>query len=240
MPVRSDHDPAAAKRGLARSAGSLLVHSVLFGFGFLPSRHTPRRAKDQRTLVFVHGFGANRAVFFPLQAYLRLRGFRRQLAYNHASAGSVEALGLELKRLIDDQVKGGRIDLICHSLGGLVARFYLQQLGGSRRVDRLITLATPHHGTYASAWVPTTVASQLRPGCSFLSHLNGLPAPEGVRCWSLAAEEDLVVLPQVSSHAPFGEVRSFDDLGHNDLLLSPRVFKTVHGVLTDADAFAGG
>jgi len=231
--VRSDHDPSAAKRGLARSAGSLLVHGALFGFGFLPSRHAPRRAKDQRTLVFVHGFGANRAVFFPLQTYLRLRGFGRQLAYNHTSAGSVEALGLELKRLIDSEVKGGRIDLICHSLGGLVARFYLQQLGGSRRVDRLITLGTPHHGTYAGAWVPTTVASQLVPGGPFLSHLNGLPAPEDVRCWSLAGERDLVVLPQASSLAPFGESRTFDELGHNDLLLSPRVFKTVHGALTE-------
>jgi hypothetical protein len=49
-------------------------------------------------------------------------------------------------------------------LGGLVARVYLQQLGGARRVDHCITLATPHQGTYNSYWVASRVGRDLRPG----------------------------------------------------------------------------
>lgn len=229
--MHSDHDPAAVRRGILRGAGSLLVHVALHGFGYTRSRHQPRRARDLRTLVFVHGFGANRAVFFPLQGYLRLKGLGRQYSYNYRSAGSIEGLAVQLKQRLTEQIKGGRIDLICHSLGGLVARYYLQALGGARRVDHMVTLATPHAGTHASVYVPTAVASQLRPGGPFLRHLDALPPPEGVVCHSFVAEEDHVVLPPEAGMAPFGEHRVFARAGHNDLLLAPRVWAAIHEVL---------
>lgn len=91
-------------------------------FGFLKSRHRPLRQKDIRTLVFVHGYATNRAGFFPLQTDLALRGHGRQYAFNDWSSGSIESLAIELEREIDENVKGGRIDLVCHSMGGIVAR----------------------------------------------------------------------------------------------------------------------
>ncbi len=229
----TDHDPAAARKSLLWEGGALLAHAALYGFGYLRSRHRPRRERDLRTLVFLHGFGGNRAAFFPIQAWLRLQGHPRQYSYNYRSSGSVEGLALELKRQLSEQVRGGRIDLVCHSLGGLVARVYLQALGGARRVDRLITLATPHHGTWSSVWVPTALASDLRPGSPFLDRLEGLPPPEGVACTSLVAGQDLVVLPPDSARAPFGTSRTFADLGHNDILLAPSVFSAVREALAE-------
>ena len=231
--VRNDYDPREVRRTLLREGLSYLTQGVLFPFGYLRSNHRPLRRRDLRTLVFVHGFAANRAGFYPLQAYLRLFGHPRLYSYNYRSVGSVEGLALQLKKEIDANVRGGRIDLIAHSMGGLVARCYLQELGGARRVNRLITLATPHRGTHASEFIPTSLIHQLRPEGPFIRHLNDLPAPEGLRVFSFGGEKDMLVLPHESALCPFGEGRMFDDLGHLSLLLSPRIFVAVRQALEE-------
>jgi hypothetical protein len=229
--MRTDFDRDRTTAALLREGLALAGHGALYGFGLLPSRHRPCRARDLRTTVFVHGLLANRASFFPLQGFLRVLGHRTQYSFNYRRERSIEAMAVSLRRRLDAEVRGGRIDLVCHSMGGLVARFYLQVLGGHRRVDRLITLATPHHGTHSSVYVPTPLLSQLAPESPFLRHLNALTPPPGVRTTSIVARRDLLVLPATSATAPFGEHVFFDALGHLDLLLAPKVFAAVHRAL---------
>lgn len=228
--MRSDFDPSRARKVALREGLATVAAGALMPFGFLRSRHQPLRRRELRTVVFVHGLGANRGVFYPLQGFLRAAGHSRQLAFNHRSGPSVEALALQLKRLVDSQVKGGRVDIVAHSLGGLIARFYLQQLGGDRRVDRLVTLATPHHGTHASAYVPSALVRQLAPESPFLLHLNALPPP-AVDALSVVAANDIIVLPATSAAAPFGRVETLHGVGHNGVLLSPTVFRWIAGAL---------
>jgi len=225
--LRSDFDRAAVGRAIRRESLSFLLHGALYPFGRRTAGAAPRRDASQRTLVFVHGLVANRSGFLPLQTVLRLAGHRRQVAVSYRSRGSIEALALRLKRELDRRVGGGRIDLIAHSLGGLVARFYVQQLGGERRVDRLITLGTPHRGTHAASFVPSALVRQLLPDGPFLRHLNALPAPERTRVTSILGGRDLLVQPVEAAACPFGEVRRLDDLGHVELLFRPEVFAEV-------------
>jgi pimeloyl-ACP methyl ester carboxylesterase len=216
-----------------RSAAAFMGHAVGFGFGFMPSAHQPKRAKDIHTVVFVHGLAANRAGFFPLQGYLSWAGFKRQYAYNHNSCGSIEGLAVDLKTRLDREVRGGGITLIAHSLGGLVCRAYLQMMGGDRRVDNLITVATPHYGSHVASWLPTTLGAQLRPDGPFLRKLNTLPPPRDVRCLSLVAGKDQIVLPPRHAAAPFGEEMVLPHHGHLDAMVSRRLFVKTHGILTD-------
>jgi triacylglycerol esterase/lipase EstA (alpha/beta hydrolase family) len=216
-----------SRSAIRREALSLLAHGVLLPFGFRRPRARPERVREQRTVVLVHGLVANRSGFFPLQAYLRLHGHRRQLAFNYRSAGSIERLAVELKRAIDAGVGGGRIDLVAHSMGGLVARAYLQLLGGARRVDRLITLGTPHHGTHAATFIPSALVRQLLPGSPFLQYLNAQPAPAGVEVTSIVAGRDLLIQPVASARCPFGESLRFDHFGHLELLFRPEVFAEI-------------
>jgi pimeloyl-ACP methyl ester carboxylesterase len=200
-------------------------------FGYLKSRHEPTRQKDIRTLVFVHGMGATRATFFPMQGYLKLAGFPRQYAYTYKTRGTVEAMALRLKRELESNIKGGHIDLIAHSLGGLVSRFYVQKLGGARRVDRLITIGTPHEGTEAHVYLPTQVVQQMDPRGPFMTDLNQLPPPDGVSVTSIGGGADILVIPHANALCHFGEQRFFPELGHNALLLSPQVMSEVRGAL---------
>jgi triacylglycerol lipase len=238
----SDHDPAQVRSAIRREGLALLAHGLLLPFGFRRERVQPERRPDLRTLVFVHGLATNRSSFLALQAWLRLRGytgrfafgspsFTSSLSFNYRSSGSLEGLALQLKRAIDEGIGGGRIDLVAHSMGGLVARFYLQQLGGARRVDRLITLGTPHQGTHAANFVPAALVRQLLPDSPFLRRLNALPAPEGVQVTSIVAGRDLLIQPVESACCPFGESVRFEDFGHVELLFRPEVFAKIEARL---------
>jgi triacylglycerol lipase len=225
--MRTDHDPARTGNAIVREALAFLAHGVLYPLGLLSARPEPERRREQHTLVFVHGLGANSAGFLPLQFWLRLHGHRRSIALNYGSAGSIERMALALKHDIDASVGGGRIDLVAHSMGGLVARWYLQLLGGARRVDRLVTLGTPHHGTHAANFIPSALVRQLLPGSPFIQHLNEQPPPEGVQATSIVAGRDLLIQPVASARCPFGESVQFDHLGHVELLFRAEVFAEV-------------
>lgn len=230
--MRSDYDRAAVRRAIRREGLCYLLHGALYPFGRRTKGRAPHREPSQRTLVFVHGLAANRSSFLPLQTVLRLAGHRRQIAVSYRSRGSIEALALRLKRELDQRVEGGRIDLIAHSMGGLVARFYVQQLGGERRVDRLITLGTPHQGTHAASFVPSPLVRQLLPDGPFIRHLNALPAPVRTRLTSIVGGRDLLVQPADAAACPFGDVRRLDELGHLELLFRPEVFAEVTSALS--------
>ncbi len=231
-----DFDAGAVRGAIVREALSMLAHGLLLPFGGIAASTPPLRDRELRTIVFVHGLGANRSGFLPLRLYLRALGYDRQYAFNYRSAGSIEKVARQLKQDVDRQVQGGRIDLVTHSMGGLVARAYVQHLGGERRVDRLITLGTPHHGTHAANFVPAALVRQLLPDSEFLRRLNSAPSPERVRTTSIVAGRDVLVQPIESAHCSFGESVVFDELGHVELLFRHQVYAAVAAELAKPPA----
>jgi triacylglycerol esterase/lipase EstA (alpha/beta hydrolase family) len=116
-----------------------------------------------------------------------------------------------------------------------VARVYIQELGGARRVDRCVTLGTPHRGTYNSYWLNSRVGSELRPDSPLLARLQASRAgARDVRFLSLVAGSDNLIVPRVFAgherevHVP--------DLGHVSMLFSPRVLGIVADYLVAQDA----
>jgi pimeloyl-ACP methyl ester carboxylesterase len=211
---------------VAREVLALAASSILYPFGLSKgSRRTPRK-KEQRTVVLLHGYLANRSSFFPLSAYLRMRGIRSLLAYDYRSSRGIEQAAIALFEFLRRNVRGGRIDLVCHSLGGVIARVYLQELGGARRVDRCITLGTPHRGTYNAYWLASRIGRELRPDSELLARLDrSRSAADRVRFTSIVAGSDNIVLPRVfSAHE---EQVYLPDVGHVGLLFSPSAFRAV-------------
>lgn len=226
-------------RLIAQEALSVVAAGVLFPFGIRRSQRRTDRRREQRTVVLVHGYLSNRSVLSPLAAYLRLRGIQQVLSFNYASSAGVEQSALALRNYLRGHVRGGRIDLVCHSMGGLVARVYLQELGGARRVDRCITLATPHHGTYGSYWIWSRVGRELRPDSSLLARLQASRAEaSSVRFVSLIAGSDNLVFPRVFA-AHEHEIH-LADLGHMSMLFSPRVLRIVADQLRSSSLPAAG
>jgi pimeloyl-ACP methyl ester carboxylesterase len=213
-------------RLIAQESLALAATGLLFPFGLgAQRRRTPRQAV-QRTTVLIHGYLGNRSALMPLAAYLRWCGVERVLAFDYASSEGVERGAIRLRDFLRRHVRGGRIDLVGYSLGGLVARVYLQQLGGARRVDRCITLGTPHQGTYSSYWVASRVGRDLRPDSALVARLSALrERARPVRFLSIVAGSDNLVVPRV--FATHEEIVRVPDLGHCGLLFSPRVYRIV-------------
>lgn len=215
-----------------RSTWRLVAEEVLAGvaaglllpFGISDSTRRTSRSREQRTVVLVHGYLANRSTMFPLAAYLRWRGCRQVLSFNYQSSEGIERGAMALRDYLRRNVRGGRIDLVCHSLGGLVARVYIQYLGGERRVDQCITLGTPHEGTYNAYWLASRVGRELRPDSPLLDRLRATP-PGRVRFVSIVAGSDNLVIPRVFA-------RHEDEIyvphhGHLGMLFSPHVLRLI-------------
>lgn len=221
--------PASQKKRRVVIGRELLAGAaigLLYPFGLGRSKKRTERKQVQRTLVLLHGYGANRATMFPLAAYLRLRGIKKILFYDYRSRLGVEAAAIKFREYLRQHVKGGRIDLVGHSMGGVVARTYLQLLGGARRVDCCVSLGSPHQGTYNAYWIPNKVGDQLRPDSELIRRLNDTQSvADRVQFFSVIGGSDNIILPRV--FARFNQDIHVPDVGHLGLLMSPRVMAEV-------------
>lgn len=154
-------------------------------------------------ILLVHGMVDNRSVFTVLRRGLVRRGFGRIDTMNYSVLTddirvAAARLGEEVER-IALETGYERIHVIGHSMGGLIARYYVTRLGGDRRVHTLVTLGTPHHGSYlALAW-NNSLTRQLRPGSALLEELARPVANCRTRFIVYWSDLDQVVLPP--SHA---------------------------------------
>lgn len=222
-------------RIVTTEALAYLAFGLCYPFGLIKDRKRTPRQKEQRTVVFIHGYLANGASFLPLSAYLRSIGISTTLSFNYRSQEGVERAAIRLREFLKHHVRGGRIDLVCHSLGGVIARSYIQELGGSRRVDRCITLGTPHLGTYTSYWLTSRVGQELRPDSALLSRLAKSKCQAGnVKFASIVGQADNIIVPRVFA-ADTEDVAVIPHVGHVGLLYSPKAYLEIARRLTGSN-----
>jgi triacylglycerol lipase len=86
--------------------------------------------------------------------------------------------------------------LIGFSMGGIVSRCYLQDLGGHERCDAFVTISSPHQGTNTAALHPGEGTKQMRPGSALLKHLRETEDVLGdIPLLTYRTPMDLVILP---------------------------------------------
>lgn len=187
-------------------------------------------------MAFVHGYGAAGAVFEPLRAEVERRLGVPTIDFTYLSVSPFASIMGELAALLDRVADGRRIDIVGHSLGGLLARWYLQEMEGARHVDRLVTLATPHAGTASARIAPGPLRHVLLPGSAVVRRLaSGRARAASVAHTSLVAGADLLVSPPASAAAiEDARVRWFPELGHNSMLYDREVHEEVIASLQDA------
>ncbi|WP_078901500.1 esterase/lipase family protein [Actinacidiphila yeochonensis] len=173
----------------------------------------PAGERAHPPVLLLHGFVDNRSAFALLRRSLRRHGWDRVQALNYSPlTGDIRNAAAMLGPHIEQvcaQSGHPRVDIVGHSLGGLVARYYVQRLGGDARVRTLVTMGTPHAGTRAvPALAPHPLARQMRPGSEVLRELAG-PA-QGCRTRFVAFWSDLdqLMIPVESAR-----------LDHPDLLV---------------------
>lgn len=183
-------------------------------------------------VVLLHGFAMNRTNWLWLGRRLARRGIGPLYGTTYFSPQPVRRSAVQLARFVDEVcAREGceRVDIVAHSLGGVVARYFIEHLDGADKVGRLVTIASPHAGTklaHFGLFIPSAVETCV--GSAFYGELGPLQAHDGVAYTSVWSRADAVIEPpESSSVAPLGVDCVFDDLGHLSLLLSPRVLDAV-------------
>ncbi|MEV0320127.1 lipase family alpha/beta hydrolase [Streptomyces sp. NPDC050658] len=191
LPVRLAGISLTLLKATALELAILAGHLLLYPSGIVPERRaapeqSPPEAqqlptKSRPPVVLLHGFIDNRSVFVLLRRSLAQHGSRHVESLNYSPLTcdirtAAELLGRHIEEICE-RTGHARVDIVGHSLGGLIARYYAQRLGGDNRVRTLVTLGTPHSGTRV---VPLAdahpIVRQMRPGSDVIEELRE-PAP---------------------------------------------------------------
>ena len=194
-------------------------------------------------VLLVHGYIHNRSAFLAMSRQFKRAGFRYVdgFNYNALTDGIPEAaarLGAEVERVLT-ATGATRVLIVGHSMGGMVARYYVQELGGEDTVDTLITLGSPHRGTYASYVGLGAATAQLRPRSELLARLDASARPGPVRWIAYWSDLDIFVTPVSHARLDHPALGAHNvrvrDTGHLSLLASGWVLKDVLAHLTNPD-----
>ena len=176
-------------------------------------------------LVLVHGLWDTPKVFRSLLHELNHR--RDPLLLPHLPHGLGSKPLLDLAQRLDEAIRTAfgpdrPIDLLGFSMGGVIARTWIQLLGGHHRTRRLISVGSPQQGTLtAMPWPrqPMAGIADLKWGSPLLQELNGnLDNLSRIACCSFYSGIDLVVLPGWRAVLPVGVQRMLPVWTHPQLL----------------------
>jgi pimeloyl-ACP methyl ester carboxylesterase len=182
----------------ARQA-SLIHHDVLE-----PS--LPARAQGgDDIVVLLHGLFATAGVLRPLRRALERHRGVHSAALTYAPGPGVEELAQKLGSLVRELPEGARLHLVGHSMGGVVARYFAQEIGDPR-VAQTISMASPFAGIKRAA----------------LLGFGGARSPQ-IPHLSIIAASDVIVPAPISHALPGGEVALMEGRGHNALLFDAEV-----------------
>ncbi|MFG2991457.1 esterase/lipase family protein [Streptomyces sp. NPDC048257] len=230
--------------GAALRAGALEVvvlggHLLLYPTGVCQEKVTVRPPATRPPILLLHGFTDNRSVFVLLRRALGAGG-RHVEAYNYSPFTlDLRVTARHLARRVEElceRTGQERVELIGHSLGGLVGRYYVQRLGGDARVRTLVTLGTPHSGTRVAPFMDAhPLVRQMRPDSEVLTELAA-PAPGcTTRCVAFWSEFDALMAPVGSARIEHPDLRvenvQVTGIGHLALPAHPAVITAVRRAL---------
>jgi triacylglycerol esterase/lipase EstA (alpha/beta hydrolase family) len=242
--VKSGQAMVDAYQAVDPSARKHLAQLPVMGLTMLTPRGKavePLPDDGHRPIVLVHGLAGHPGNFLTLRQYLSMKGRKRGWAVDFGSAESIDLMAAMLgdflatiieRNDLDDDVQ---FDIVAHSMGGLVTRLLLEDPAIAQRIATVVTLGTPHSGSYMARLGGTTPTTQLRPGSPLLERLKGQEPwdaqPGRPRLVALWSAEDMIVMPGEGGQLPGAENLEMPGYTHYSYFLDPKCWRLVHEVL---------
>jgi pimeloyl-ACP methyl ester carboxylesterase len=194
-----------------------------------------------RPVVFVHGLGGQPGNFIGMKTYFKLLGRTRVYLVDLTGAGSFDEMSARVSDVIERVVvcnglgPDDAVDVVAHSMGGIAARLALRDPAIAGRVQTLVTLGTPHSGTYLARFAATDVTLDLRPKSPLMDTLSKLAEgePKDVRIVAMWSPADVFILPAEGAQLAGAENIELAGFTHYSYLMRRRGWKTVFETLTE-------
>ena len=188
---RADPAPQASAKQLLRAWwGEVLTAPQVFCWrqpfrsqavpDWLPQR------PEGRGVILVHGFVCNRAVWNPWMTRLRVRGVPYVAVNLEPVFGSIDEYADTIERAMQrmEAATGREPVLVAHSMGGLAVRAWLNRFASDHRVHRVVTIGTPHHGTWMGRFARTRNTREMRLNSSWRAALAEQEPPHRHTCFT--------------------------------------------------------
>ncbi len=194
-------------------------------------------------VLLIHGFMGTRGSMYPLERRLIADGVC-VFSFNLGTLNTrdIRSSAFLIHRKVENilaQAPVKRIDIVGHSMGGLIGLYYVKKLGGHEKVRKLVMMGTPQQGTWsalagvATMGLVSASSWQLLPGSQFLKDLATGPLPPDVQYTTVAAARDWVC-PLASTRLD-GATPVVVPLGHSSLVVSESVYSRILGALREPD-----
>jgi triacylglycerol lipase len=183
-------------------------------------------------VVLVHGFVCNRGFWLPWMRDLRTLDIPYTSVNLEPVFGSIADYVPVIEEAVQraEQLTGRPPVLVCHSMGGLAARAWLAHGSpAAQRVRQVITIGTPHHGTWISRFSRAPNGRQMRQKHEWLGALLAAEAAAAATpysrfvCWYSNA--DNIVFPASSAMLLGADNRHVPGVAHVALAFHPRVMR---------------
>lgn len=225
---------------MALEIGAVLISVLLYPLGFI-IRDTPYSTlrHGERPVILCHGYMHNRSAFLFMGHRLKQAGRNNIVAINFGSfSEEVPRFAERLSEAINlALVHSGcdKVDLVGHSMGGLVVRYYVEKLGGAASVNAAVTIGAPHRGTKMAALGIFKSSRQFRLDSDLISGFEESSAGSAVAAMTaIWSDFDSIILPCENAclPKPYANVK-VGGVGHVALLFSGRVFNELRQALSE-------
>ena len=192
---------------------------------------SPGQQATRRGVVLVHGFLCNRGFWLPWMAALRERGHAHVAVTLEPAFGSIDDYTATIDAAVQrvQEATGMAPVVVGHSMGGLVVRAWLRSLpadSAAARVHRVITLGTPHGGTWAGCFSRSVNGQQMALGGEWVRQLQQEePAARAARftCWY--SNCDNIVFPAGTAMLAGADNRLVEGVAHMQMAFDPAVMR---------------
>ena len=178
---------------------------------------------NRRGVVFIHGFVCNRGFWNPWMRRLRQLGHPFVAVNLEPVFGSIDRYVDTIDAAVDriTRATGMPPVLVCHSMGGVAARAWLRARSADHRVHHIITIGSPHNGTWLGRFSHVPNGRQMRLRSDWLCRLGPPAAVHKFTCWY--SNCDNIVFPAATATLAGADNRLVQAVAHVELAFHPRV-----------------
>jgi hypothetical protein len=201
--------------------------------------HLPPDAAGRTPCLFVHGFVCNRGFWNPWMRRLRAEGVPFIAVDLEPVFGQLDdyvpILEAAVRRL--EQATGRAPFVVAHSMGGLAVRAWMATCA-MPRVAHVVTIGTPHHGTWLARFSLTPNGLQMRQGSPWLQSLGSREPGDFRRFTCFYGHCDNIVFPPSTATLPGADNRHVPGSAHVHLAFQDAVVGQTLRLLASAPAVA--